>query len=106
MTQINFRLEDDVKAEADYILDKIGISMTSALNIFVRQLIARRGIPFEVRLPSNPLASPDRIRKALQDYDDGRKNYHFHELPEDEDASHAVGEPRMKRSVRHAKAMV
>ena len=106
MTQINFRLEDDLKAEADYILDRIGISMSSALNIFIRQLIARRGIPFEVRVPDNPLASPDKIRQAMQDYDNGRKNYHYHELPLESDAASSDSAPRMKRRTHHAKALV
>ena len=106
MTQINFRIEDDLKTEADYILDRIGISMSSALNIFIRQLIARRGIPFEVRMPDNPLSSPDRIRQAIQDYDNGKKNYHFHELPADEDTSPSENTSRMKRGARDAKAVV
>lgn len=106
MTQINFRIEDDLKTEADYILDRIGISMSSALNIFIRQLIARRGIPFEVRVPDNPLSSPDRIRQAIQDYDNGKKNYHFHELPADEDTSPSENTSRMKKGARDAKAVV
>ncbi len=106
MAQINFRIEDNLKTEADYILDRIGISMSSALNIFIRQLIARRGIPFEVRVPDNPLSSPDRIRQAIQDYDNGKKNYHFHELPADEDTSPSENTSRMKRGARDAKAVV
>ena len=52
MIQINFRIEDDLKSEADYVLSNIGINMSSALNMFIRQLVAHRGIPFEVRMPS------------------------------------------------------
>lgn len=106
MTQINFRIEDDLKTEADYVLDRIGISMSSALNIFIRQLIARRGIPFEVCVPDNPLASSDRIRQAMQDYDNGRKNYHFHELPAEDETDSSANAPRMKRRARNAKAVV
>ena len=106
MTQINFRIEDDLKTEADYVLDRIGISMSSALNIFIRQLIARRGIPFEVCVPDNPLASSDRIRQAMQDYDNGRKNYHFHELPTEDETDSSANAPRMKRRAHNAKAVV
>lgn len=95
MTQINFRIEDDLKAEADYVLDRIGISMSSALNIFIRQFIARRGIPFEVCVPDNPLASSDRIRQAMQDYDNGRKNYRFHELPAEDEAGSPANAHRL-----------
>ena len=106
MTQISFRIEDDLKTQADYILDQIGISMSSALNIYIRQLIARRGIPFEVRVPDNPLSSPDSIRQAMQDYENGRKNYHFHELPADEDTDSSTSASSMKRESNNAKTVV
>ena len=53
MAQINFRVEDDLKTQADYIFSQLGMSMSSALTIFIRQVIDRRAIPFEIRL-SNP----------------------------------------------------
>ena len=107
MTQVNFRIEDDLKSEADYILDRIGISMSSALNIFIRQLIARRGIPFEVTIPDSPLSSPDRIRQAMQDYDNGGRNYRYHELPaDDEEAPPQPRQPRRQRRSHNAKTVV
>lgn len=105
MIQINFRIEDDLKSEADYVLSNIGINMSSALNMFIRQLVAHRGIPFEVRMPDNSLSSPARIRQAMLDYENGKKNYHYHELPEEDFGN--PDEPKThSRSRRHAKAMV
>ena len=105
MAQINFRIEDDIKTEADFIFGQLGLSMSSALTIFIRQVIDRRGIPFELKLSDSSLSSPDRILQAARDYADGKKNYHFHELP-----SMNFDEPEMRsntcrRSAR-AKAMV
>lgn len=110
MTQINFRIDDGLKSQADYILDRIGISMSSALNIFVRQLILHHGIPFEVRIPDESLSSPARIRQAMADYDNGGKNYHFHDLPEDADDipddQVNQGRPRPTRRASREKAVV
>ena len=77
--QISFRVDDYTKREAEIILNGIGISMSAALTIFLKQVVARRGIPMELRY--DPLTDPKRIEQARIDYADGRKNYHFHEIP-------------------------
>ena len=82
MAQINFRIDDNIKTEADFIFARLGLNMSSALTIFIRQVIDRRGIPFELKITDNSLSSPERILQAARDYADGKKNYHFHELPE------------------------
>lgn len=50
MTNINVRLEENVKAEAEKVFDELGLSMSAAINVFLRQAIRERGIPFEVKL--------------------------------------------------------
>ena len=45
------RLEPDVKEEAEKILDILGISASSAIDIFYRQIILKRGLPFDVKIP-------------------------------------------------------
>ena len=100
--QVNFRVDGAIKRKADIILNGIGISMSSALNMFLRQVVARQAIPMELRY--DPLTDPARLEQAFSDYENGRKNYHFHELPplsEDE-----AGIPMKKRTSRHAKALV
>ena len=42
------RIDESLKSELDEIFEKIGISMTSAINIFLRQVVRKRGIPFEI----------------------------------------------------------
>lgn len=50
MTNINVRLEENVKTEAEKVFDELGLSMSAAINVFLRQAIRERGIPFEVKL--------------------------------------------------------
>ena len=103
MAQVNFRIEDNLKAEADYIFGRIGLSMSAALNIFLRQVVDHRGIPFEVRIRDTSLSSPEGILQAARDYENGKKNYHFHELPAmlaSTDSSRAI------RRSRRAKTLV
>lgn len=46
------RIEPDVKEQAEGILSALGIPASSAINMFYKQIILQRGIPFEVKMPS------------------------------------------------------
>ena len=45
------RFEPDVKEKAERILSALGIPASSAINMFYKQIILQRGIPFEVKIP-------------------------------------------------------
>lgn len=46
------RIEPDVKEQAENILAALGIPASNAVNMFYKQIILQRGLPFEVKLPS------------------------------------------------------
>lgn len=46
------RIEPEVKEQAENILATLGIPASSAINMFYKQIILNRGIPFEVKIPS------------------------------------------------------
>lgn len=46
------RLTPALKKEAEAILGELGISISTAYELFYRQIIAHRGLPFEVRIPN------------------------------------------------------
>ena len=48
------RIEPDVKEQAENILETLGISVSSAINMFYKQIILQQGIPFDVKLPKVP----------------------------------------------------
>ncbi|RRD95259.1 type II toxin-antitoxin system RelB/DinJ family antitoxin [Clostridiales bacterium COT073_COT-073] len=48
-TQI--RIDSDVKVQANALFNELGMDMSSAVNIFLRQCILRGGLPFNVELP-------------------------------------------------------
>ena len=47
------RIEPDVKEKAESILSTLGIPASSAINMFYKQIILQRGLPFEVKIPSD-----------------------------------------------------
>jgi len=46
------RIEPDVKEQAERILSTLGIPASNAINMFYKQIILQRGLPFEVKIPS------------------------------------------------------
>lgn len=55
MAQISLRVEDAVKREAETIFEEIGLSMTTAINIFLKAVAREKRIPFE--LSADPFCS-------------------------------------------------
>ena len=65
------RVEPDIKEQAEQVLVQLGIPMSNAIGMFLRQIIMHRGIPFAMRLPANePVAvgamSPDQLNAELE----------------------------------------
>lgn len=48
-----FRIDDGLKTECDAILDSIGLNMSCAITIFLKELARRRAMPFELRADSS-----------------------------------------------------
>ena len=46
------RIEPDVKEQAENILSALGIPASNAINMFYKQIILHRGLPFEVKMPT------------------------------------------------------
>lgn len=49
-TNLNIRTDADIKASAERIFEQLGLNMSTAVNIFLRQAIRQGGLPFEVKL--------------------------------------------------------
>lgn len=49
-TSMTVRLNKDVKNQAQAIYSELGIDMTTAINVFLRQSIRNNGFPFKVNL--------------------------------------------------------
>ena len=46
------RVEPGVKEQAEKVLRQLGVPMSNAIGLFLRQVIMQRGIPFDMKLPS------------------------------------------------------
>ena len=51
MPTIQFRTDEATKTQSSTIFQHLGITMSDAINMFLRQSILRGGLPFEVAIP-------------------------------------------------------
>lgn len=60
------RVDPDTKEQAETILNYLGIPMSNAIGMFLRQVVIQRGMPFEMKLPSKkPVAIDDMTKKQI-----------------------------------------
>ena len=74
------RIEPDVKEQAEDILNTLGIPASNAINMFYKQIILQRGLPFDLKLPAesvlnfNQLSEREiesELQKGLDDVKNG-----------------------------------
>ena len=67
-TNINIRVDENLKHKAEAIFTDLGISMSTAMNMFLRYSVRYGGIPFDLRVDV-PNAE---TRAAIDDVDNNR----------------------------------
>ena len=66
-TSMSIRLDSEVKEQAQQVFTSLGMDMTTAINIFLRQAIQYQGLPFDVRLDESR-----KLVEVLADLDQNR----------------------------------
>jgi len=62
----NIYLNSDIKREAKKILERYGLSLSDAVNIFLTQVVLVKGIPFQIRIPN------EETQKVLREVREGK----------------------------------
>lgn len=47
---INVRVDENLKKSAENLFDELGLNMSTAINVFLKQAVRINGIPFEMKL--------------------------------------------------------
>ena len=63
---ITARVEPKLKASAGKVLNRVGVSTSDAITMFLRQVVLHGGLPFEVRVPNAE------TKKAIEELEAGR----------------------------------
>ena len=72
-TNLNIKIDRDLKLRADRLFDEMGMNLTTAVNVFIRQAVLERAIPFQIRRGverTGATASIEQRRAAMQEIRD------------------------------------
>ena len=72
---VSLRMEKDIKEQAEALFNTLGMNMTTALNIFMRQAIRQGKIPFEISL-NTPNAETLAAMQEIEDMISGKLPKH------------------------------
>ena len=74
-TNLNIRIDKELKEQAENFFGDLGLNMTTAFNVFVRQSLRQGKIPFELSIVADPfysLANMNVLRKSMQEANEGK----------------------------------
>jgi DNA-damage-inducible protein J len=83
MTQVNFRIDEEVKADAEKALKDMGLNMSTAITMFLVKVGRERRIPFEIN--ADPFYSADNmaeLERRIASVKNGASTLKEHELIE------------------------
>lgn len=66
LASLNVKIDRIVKAEADSIANAMGMTLSTAINIFVRQMVSERAIPFNIHLVDNETAQFHKLLDSIR----------------------------------------
>ena len=69
---LSIRMEKELKEQAELLFSELGMNMTTALNIFVRQSVRQGKIPFEITL-NRPNAETLAALREIEDMQSGKR---------------------------------
>ena len=74
MANVNILVDDKLKREAEEIFSELGMSISTATNVFYKQVVRYRGIPFDLRIsdPFYSVANQLRLQNSISEYEAGK----------------------------------
>ena len=76
-SNLNIRMDKDIKEQADQLFNELGLTMTAAVNLFLRASIREQGIPFSLKLDKYNKETIEAIKEGRKIAKDSNvKGYH------------------------------
>ena len=84
-TLINFRIDENIKKEMEQLCNELGITMTTAFNMFAKKMIREKRIPFDVSIDSFYLENNIKyLEQVIADIESGKSKLEEHKLIEED----------------------
>ena len=85
MAQINVRIDDDIKSEAEILFAELGMNISTAINVFIRQCIRNKEIPFVITSKTDPFwneYNQAHLREIIADFESGKSEFVYKTMEE------------------------
>ncbi len=79
----NIKIDPDVKEQAQILFKSMGMNLSTAVNIFLKQAIREQSIPFRIGDPFYSPANISYLEKVTKEIDSGNAKLVKHSLLED-----------------------
>lgn len=63
---VKSRIEPGLKADAELVLEELGLSVSDVIRLTLRQIVARRGLPFDVKIPNEVTIGAIKEARAMR----------------------------------------
>ena len=63
---VKSRIDPGLKADAELVLEELGLSVSDVIRLTFRQIVARRGLPFDVKLPNDVTIAAIKEARAMR----------------------------------------
>ncbi|MDO4327212.1 MAG: type II toxin-antitoxin system RelB/DinJ family antitoxin [bacterium] len=72
-TNVNIRMDDNLKQQFEHLCGELGMNMSTAFNIFAKAMVRKQGIPFEVALdPFYSESNMAHLRRGIKALNSGK----------------------------------
>lgn len=72
-TLVNFRIDESTKKQLEQICSELGITMSTAFNIFAKKVIREKRIPFDVSIdPFYSESNMEALSKSIKELEQGK----------------------------------
>lgn len=73
MTNLNIRVDEQLKADAQTLYKSLGMDLSTAVNVFLRQSVQMQGLPFQPRLdPFYSESNLRALRESIKELEEGK----------------------------------
>ena len=69
-----FRINPEIRSEAEKIYEKCGLSLTDAINVFIQQSLNAGGFPFAVSEDNAALVKKKALTRLMNDLEEGKRS--------------------------------
>jgi len=66
-TTVSFRTDAELRKKADIFFETVGMSMSTAINLYLRKIVMEQRIPFEISVPTMSAESIDALKEAEEE---------------------------------------